>query len=251
MSEMEKSESAKNQIINYDFDWVISDDYFPNNGESKYNLFPENGKCYNSEDAKFGDKSLELIKKYKTKNSLSLSLCTISFWIKASANSSVNILSLGEISLALDKGKLTLNTSVSEVLDLTDWNYIGLIINGVNCNLYLNGSLLLSYTNSSNVTLNNILEIGPDSTPASSVFINDFHVYDSVIVVEELKFMQTTPIAVDNEGNLWCKSLKIDDNVEYYGNGTVVTPSIDPLDSDNHFEIYSNKIQLNEIKQIF
>lgn len=251
MSELEKSESAKNQIINYDFDWVISDAYFPNNGESKYNLFPESGKCSNSESVKFGEKSLELTKKYKTKNKLSLSLCTISFWIKASTNSSVDILSLGEINLALNGGKITLNTATSSVLDLTDWNYIGLTINGVNCNLYLNGSLLLTYTNSSNVNLNNILIIGPSSTPASSVLINDFHVYNSIITAEELKFMQSTPIAVDNEGNLWCKLLKIDDAVEYYGNGTVITPSVDPLDSDEHFEIYSDKIQLNEIKQIF
>lgn len=251
MTELEKSEIAKNQIINYDFDFVINDDYFPNNGESMYNLFPESGKCSNIEDAKFGEKSLELTKKYKTKNKLSLSLCTISFWIKASANSTTNILSLGEISLALNNGKFALNNSVSDILDLTDWNYIGLTINGTSCNLYLNGRLSLRYSNASNITLNDILVIGPDSTPANSVFINDFHIYNSIITAEELKFMQSTPIAVDNDGNIWCKALKIDNAVEYYGNGTVVTPNIDPLDSDNHFEIYSDKIQLNEIKQIF
>jgi len=250
-SVFENQELNKNQIINYDFDYVISNKYFPNNGTSNYNLFPSSGNVQNTSDGKFGERSLVLSsnKSYSTKTSINTQVLTMVFWLKQVTNHSANstIISLDDLELKYNGNNFILNNSSSSMITLNDWTYIAIVKNSSNVYLYANGTLLTSVSHSNQI--NGILTLGSLSS-SNEFYLNDFKLYQTVITTSELDFMRNTPMAIDDAGNIWCKEINNNGTgVEYYSTGKIITPNV--VDNSDTFEIYEDKIATKEIKQLF
>jgi len=250
-STFETAENSKNLVVLYDFDYVISNEYFPNAGNPNYNLFPSSGTVANITDAKLNDKSLILTgsKYYYTKVNLNLTPVTIMFWFKVKKiYNDTRILKIGNIELSYSDGVFNLNNTLinKTTENMSDWNLITLSISSSSVSFYINKTLYRTISGTYSPT---DFILGPSTSTTSEFYINEFKIFNSILTEGEIQFMFDTPIAIDELGNLWCKSIQYSENVEYYETGNVLCPEIE--DSSDTLEIYENKIVVDEIKQIF
>lgn len=174
---------------------------------------------------------------------------TVSCWVKADKSKSQVIFVQPNIEFGFLNNLAYVNTISSAPFSLTnyknnEWNYITVIKNNADYELYINGKKETRGGANNNYVHNGnklyLLNRNYNNNYAGKASVSDFRIYITVLNEEQIKELYNTSATIDNNGNIYAREFIENDNLNITKAGLFQTSTIED-DNNGQASIFKTK----------